>query len=37
MVDMLGDAELSTLKESLNGTEYKDSLDEKADKILELL
>ena len=34
MVDMLGDAEMATLKESLAGTEYKDALDEKADKIL---
>jgi nucleotide-binding universal stress UspA family protein len=34
MVDMLGDAEMSTLKKSLTGTEYKDSLDEKAEKIL---
>ncbi len=34
MVDMLGDAEMSTLKESIAGTEHKDALDEKADKIL---
>lgn len=34
MIDMLGDAEMATLKESLKGTEYKDALDEKADKIL---
>jgi nucleotide-binding universal stress UspA family protein len=34
MVDMLGDAEMTTLKESLAGTEYKDALDEKAEKIL---
>lgn len=35
MADMLGDAEMSTLKESLEGTEYKASLDEKANKILD--
>jgi nucleotide-binding universal stress UspA family protein len=34
MIDMLGEAELSTLKESLKGTEYKEALDEKAEKIL---
>ncbi|HUO77110.1 MAG TPA: universal stress protein [Thermodesulfovibrionales bacterium] len=34
MLDMLGDAEMSTLKESIAGTEHKDALDEKADKIL---
>jgi nucleotide-binding universal stress UspA family protein len=34
MVDMLGDAEMSTLKESIAGTEHKDALDEKGDKIL---
>lgn len=34
MVDMLGEAELSTLKESLQGTEYKEELDRKAEKIL---
>ena len=34
MLDMLGDAEMSTLKESMAGTEHKDALDEKADKIL---
>jgi len=34
MVDMLGDAEMTTLKESLAGTEHKAALDEKADKIL---
>jgi nucleotide-binding universal stress UspA family protein len=32
--EMLGDAELSTLKEVLEGTEYKQALDEKANKIL---
>jgi nucleotide-binding universal stress UspA family protein len=31
---MLGDAEMSTLKESLKGTEYKEALDRKAEKIL---
>lgn len=34
MVDMLGDAEMSTLKESMAGTDHKDALDEKAEKIL---
>lgn len=34
MIDMLGQAELSTLKESLNGTEHKEALDRKAEKIL---
>lgn len=34
MIDMLGEAELSTLRESLKGTEYKDELDRKAEKIL---
>lgn len=34
MIDMLGDAELSTLKDSLRGTEYKDRLDRKSEKIL---
>ena len=34
MIDMLGEAELSTLKESLKGTEYKEELDKKAEKIL---
>jgi nucleotide-binding universal stress UspA family protein len=34
MIDMLGEAELSTLKESLNGTDYKEMLDIKAEKIL---
>ncbi len=34
MVDMLGDAEMSTLKESIAETEHKYALDEKADKIL---
>jgi nucleotide-binding universal stress UspA family protein len=34
MIDMLGEAELSTLKESLRGTEYKEELDRKAEKIL---
>jgi nucleotide-binding universal stress UspA family protein len=34
MVDMLGDAEMSTLKESLSGTDHKDALDGKAEKIL---
>ncbi len=34
MIDMLGDAEMSTLKESLKGTEHKDGLDKKAADIL---
>jgi nucleotide-binding universal stress UspA family protein len=34
MIDMLGEAELSTLKESLQGTEYKEELDRKAEEIL---
>jgi len=34
MIDMLGEAELSTLKESLKGTEYKEALDKKAERIL---
>ena len=35
MIDMLGDAELSTLKDMLNGTEYKDALDKRSEKILQ--
>ncbi len=34
MIDMLGEAEMSTLKEMLTGTEYKDALDKRAEKIL---
>jgi nucleotide-binding universal stress UspA family protein len=34
MIDMLGPAELSTLKESLKDTDYKEQLDIKAQKIL---
>jgi nucleotide-binding universal stress UspA family protein len=34
MIDMLGDAELSTLRESLKGTDYKEELDRKAENIL---
>ncbi len=34
MIDMLGEAELSTLKESLKGTEYKEELDRKAEELL---
>lgn len=34
MDEMLGDAEMSTLKESLEGTEFKEALDKKADAIL---
>lgn len=35
MVDMLGEAEMSTLRESIQGTPYKERLDELAAKILE--
>lgn len=34
MTSMLGDAELSTLKESLKGTEHKEKLDQKAERVL---
>ena len=34
MTDVLGDAELSTLQEVLEGTEYKEALDKKAEIIL---
>jgi nucleotide-binding universal stress UspA family protein len=34
MTSMLGDAEMATLKESLKGTEYKEALDRKAEKVL---
>lgn len=34
MVDMLSESELSTIKESLKGTEYKERMDRKAQKIL---
>jgi nucleotide-binding universal stress UspA family protein len=34
MIDMLGEAELNTLREALKGTEYKESLDRKSEKIL---
>ncbi len=34
MIDMLSESELSTLKESLEGTEYKERLDRNAQKIL---
>ncbi len=37
MIDMLSDAELSTLKESLKGTEYKEKLDMHVRKDPELL
>jgi nucleotide-binding universal stress UspA family protein len=37
MIEMLGEAELSTLKESLNGTEHKEALDKKAERILSYL
>lgn len=34
IIDMLGEAEMSTLRESLKGTEHKEALDRKAQKIL---
>jgi nucleotide-binding universal stress UspA family protein len=34
MDEMLGDAEMSTLKEALEGTEFKDALDRKAERVL---
>lgn len=34
MIDMLGEAELNTLRESLKGTEYQETLDVKSEKIL---
>jgi len=34
MIDMLGEAEMSTLKDMLKGSEHKDSLDRRAQKIL---
>jgi nucleotide-binding universal stress UspA family protein len=34
MIDMLGDAEMSTLREMLAGTEYKHKLDQRAKQIL---
>lgn len=34
MIDMLSDAELSTLKESIKGTEHKEELDRNAQKVL---
>ena len=34
MNEMLGDAELGTLQEVLEGTDYKEAMDEKAEKIL---
>lgn len=34
MIDMLGEAELNTLREALKGTEYKESLDRKSERIL---
>ncbi len=34
MIDMLGEAELSTLRESLKGTDHKEALDRKSEKIL---
>jgi nucleotide-binding universal stress UspA family protein len=35
IIDMLGDAELSTLKEMLTGTEYKEALDKRVGQILD--
>lgn len=34
MIDMLGEAEMSTLRESLKGTEHKEALDRQSQKIL---
>ena len=34
MIDMLSDAELDTLREAMEGTEYKEELDRKSEKIL---
>jgi len=34
MIDMLGEAEMSTLKEMLNGTDYKAALDKRAEQVL---
>lgn len=34
MIDMLGDAEMSTLKEMLTDSEHKSTLDQKAEKVL---
>ncbi len=34
MIDMLGEAEMSTLRESLKGTEHKEALDRQSEKIL---
>ena len=34
MIDMLSDCELSTIRESLKGTEYKEKLDRQSEKIL---
>lgn len=34
MIDMLSDSELATLREALEGTEHKEALDQKAERIL---
>ncbi|HEY5998357.1 MAG TPA: universal stress protein [bacterium] len=34
MIDMLGEAELATLREALEGTEHKDALDRRAERVL---
>jgi nucleotide-binding universal stress UspA family protein len=34
MIDMLGEAELDTLRDSLKGTDYQETLDRKSEKIL---
>jgi len=34
MIDMLGDPEMSTLKDMLHGTDYKEALDKRSEKIL---
>jgi len=35
MIDMLGEAELATLREAMEGTEHKEALDRKSERILE--
>jgi nucleotide-binding universal stress UspA family protein len=35
MIDMLGDAEMSTLKDMLSGSEYKAALDKRSERILD--
>lgn len=35
MIDMIGDAEMTTLKDMLHGTEYKETLDKRSERILD--